>query len=297
MSAKISAHYPYRSPKAKEEYLEFLDRLAKDWPIAPESRLVPTSFGQTFVRIGGPSDGPPLVLLPGLNTTSLVWAPNIEAWSNVCRTYALDTLGDLGRSVCIKRIRDVAGLVSWLDEVFCGLELADGLHLLGLSHGGWLAAQYALRVPERLGKLVLLAPGGLPIRMEFYLRAIPLLTGSRYFARSFVYWLMEDLARKDPARAEASFDRLMMTMRCLQPHRTVSHTVLSERDWQNLQMPVLFLVGEHEKIYSACKAVQHLHAVEPRIRAEIIPDGGHDLTVSQPEMVNRKVLEFLVGRS
>ena len=49
MSAKISAHYPYRSLKAKEEYLEFLDRLAKDWPIASESRLVPTSFGQTFV--------------------------------------------------------------------------------------------------------------------------------------------------------------------------------------------------------------------------------------------------------
>jgi pimeloyl-ACP methyl ester carboxylesterase len=62
-------------------------------------------------------------------------------------------------------------------------------------------------------------------------------------------------------------------------------------------MAVLFLVGEQEKIYSAGKAVQHLHAVDPRIRAEIIPDAGHDLTVSQPEMVNRKVLEFLVGSS
>src|SRR5262249_13962253 len=49
MSAKISAHYPYRSLRAKEEYLEFLDRLAKDWPIPSESRLCPPSFGQTFV--------------------------------------------------------------------------------------------------------------------------------------------------------------------------------------------------------------------------------------------------------
>jgi pimeloyl-ACP methyl ester carboxylesterase len=204
MSAKISAHYPYRSLKVKEEYWNSSIGLAKDWPIASESRpcahiLRPDlCVNRRTVRWTATGS----IARPEHNLAIL--APNIEAWSKVCRTYALDTLGDLGRSVCIKRIRDVSGLVSWLNEVFRGLELADGLHLLGLSHGGWLAAQYALRVPKRLGKLVLLAPGGLPIRMEFYLRAIPLLTGSRYFARSFVYWLMEDLARKDPARAEAS---------------------------------------------------------------------------------------------
>jgi len=28
---------------------------------------------------------------------------------------------------------------------------------------------------------------------------------------------------------------------------------------------------------------------------EIIPDAGHDLTIAQTEMVNRKILEFIQG--
>jgi len=58
-------------------------------------------------------------------------------------------------------------------------------------------------------------------------------------------------------------------------------------------VPTLFLVGENEKIYSAKKAVQRLNEVAPQIETEVIPNAGHDLTIVQAEMVNRKVLEFL----
>jgi pimeloyl-ACP methyl ester carboxylesterase len=294
MAKNPSPYYPYRSAKAKAEYLAAYDLTAKEWPIPAKSKLVSTSFGQTFVRIGGPPDGQPLVLLPGMGATSLLWAANIEAFSKVYRTYALDSIGDVGRSVCTRPIRDAAGLVSWLDELFGVLKLADGFHLLGLSHGGWLAARYALRFPQRLGKLVLLAPGGvLRPHLEFYIRGLLLLTGNRYLSRACVYWLLSDLARVNPARAETSLDRAMLTFRCLQARRVIVPTVFKDREWQSLSMPVLFLVGENEKIYSAGKAWKRLHAVAPQIRAEIIPGAGHDLTIAQPEMVNRKVLEFL----
>lgn len=58
-------------------------------------------------------------------------------------------------------------------------------------------------------------------------------------------------------------------------------------------MPTLYLVGEHEKIYSAQKAVQRLHKAAPQIKTEVIPDAGHDVTFVQTEIVNTKVLEFL----
>ncbi len=58
-------------------------------------------------------------------------------------------------------------------------------------------------------------------------------------------------------------------------------------------MPALYLVGENEKIYSAQEAVQRLNKVAPHIKTEVIPNAGHDLTIVQAEMVNRKVLEFL----
>jgi pimeloyl-ACP methyl ester carboxylesterase len=114
-------------------------------------------------------------------------------------------------------------------------------------------------------------------------------------AKSSVFWLMHDLARVNPARAEAALDRAMLTFRCLQPRHIIAPTILNDREWQSLSMPVLFLVGENEKVYSAGKAWQRLHAVAPKIQARIIPGAGHDLTLAQPEMVNRKVLEFLEG--
>jgi pimeloyl-ACP methyl ester carboxylesterase len=58
-------------------------------------------------------------------------------------------------------------------------------------------------------------------------------------------------------------------------------------------MPILFMVGENEKIYAARKAVLRLQRVAPQITAEIIPGAGHDFTVVQADMVNRKVLDFL----
>jgi pimeloyl-ACP methyl ester carboxylesterase len=73
----------------------------------------------------------------------------------------------------------------------------------------------------------------------------------------------------------------------------VAPTVLADEELQSLTMPALYLVGENEKIYSAQKAVQRLNRVAPQIKTEILPHSGHDLTIVQAEMVNRKVLEFL----
>ena len=58
-------------------------------------------------------------------------------------------------------------------------------------------------------------------------------------------------------------------------------------------MEVLFLVGEHEVIYSAVRAVRRLRRVAPQVTAEIIPGAGHDLTFAQPALVNRKILDFV----
>ena len=73
-------------------------------------------------------------------------------------------------------------------------------------------------------------------------------------------------------------------------------TEVTERlkeELKSIKVPTLYLVGEHEKIYSAQKAIQRLHKVAPHINTEIIPNAGHDLTIVQAEMVNTKVLEFL----
>ena len=74
---------------------------------------------------------------------------------------------------------------------------------------------------------------------------------------------------------------------------TAIATVLEDKALQRFRVPLLFLVGENEKIYSAQKAVRRLNRVAPQIKTEIIPQAGHDLWVVQADIVTRKILDFL----
>jgi pimeloyl-ACP methyl ester carboxylesterase len=260
--------------------------------------MVPASYGQAFVRISGPAGAPPLVLLPGGTATSLMWAPNIQALSKAYRTFAIDQIGDVGRSTCTKPVRRLKDLLTWLDELFDALQLGDRINLAGVSYGGWLAAEYALHSPERLDKIVLLTPGGTVLRfstkffLQLFFAAISFATiGRRWCILPLFRWLFADWARTDPGRFEEEVDWLVTIMRSLQPRRLPFPTVMTDAEWGGLRVPAVFLVGEH--IYAADRAVRRLRRVAPHVRTEIVPGAGHDLTVVRAEMVSRKILDFL----
>lgn len=291
-------HHPFRSAQAKEQFVRLYDARAIKWPVASETRTVTTSYGSTFVRISGPAGAPPLVLLHGIGGNSMQWLPNVEALSGSFRVYAVDTINDYGKSAYAGNIETSDDYVNWLDGLFNALHLGNKINLVGLSYGGWLTSQYTLRFPDRLGKIVLLAPAGtvLPLKCGWIIRAVLCAAPHRYFTRSFMSWLLEDLSGKDEAgrkMVEDWADDSFMAMRCFKPKRLVNPTVLTDKELRNIKVPALYLVGEHEKICSAQEAIARLHRVAPQIRAEVIPGAGHDLTVVQVRLVNKKVLEFL----
>jgi 4,5:9,10-diseco-3-hydroxy-5,9,17-trioxoandrosta-1(10),2-diene-4-oate hydrolase len=109
--------------------------------------------------------GPPLVMLHGSG-------PGVSAWSNYRRTIpalarhfqvlAPDMPG-FGRSG-LPELRTAyphvaaAGVLRLLDHL--GLERA---HVFGNSMGGYVALELALAAPDRVGRLVLMGPGGLSV--------------------------------------------------------------------------------------------------------------------------------------
>jgi pimeloyl-ACP methyl ester carboxylesterase len=292
---EMPAYHPFRSTEARAEYLADYDMRAERWPVASEPRTVATFHGRTFVRISGPDDAPPLVLLHGAGGSSLTWIPNIRALSERHRTYAVDNIYDYGRSVYTHSIKSPADFVSWLDELFRALELGDSINLTGLSYGGWLTSLYALRHPGRLNRIVLLAPGGtvLPARREFWVRTILSRLPHRYFAKSYISWLLGDKNETNRLVVERATDQLLLARRCFKRKRSVLPTVLEDEELRSIKVPALFLVGENERLYSSQEAVQRLNRVAPHIKTEIISNAGHDLTFVQVEMVNSKILEFL----
>ncbi|MBN2358390.1 MAG: hypothetical protein JXR83_02995 [Deltaproteobacteria bacterium] len=74
----VESYYPFLSAKAKARYLELNERRAQSWPIACECRTIDTAHGSTFVRVSGPIDGPPLVLLPGGGASSPCLPARVE---------------------------------------------------------------------------------------------------------------------------------------------------------------------------------------------------------------------------
>jgi pimeloyl-ACP methyl ester carboxylesterase len=297
--------HPFRSEQAKADFEVLYLEKAKAWPVPSETRLVDTPSGRTFVRVSGCIGDPPLVLLAGARGTSLMWVPNIAALSARHRTYALDTVTDIGLSVARAEITKPEHLVEWLDEVLPALVPEGPFDLMGMSYGGWLAGQYALHRPARVRKVVLLAPAATALRSSFAfllriaLIAMPFPGRHGGPVQRTLRWLFEDLVRSERAGRKPGGRGIddvieMVTMdRFFALPWMIWPTVLGDEAWRRFRVPALFVVGENEKIYSAKAAVRRLNRVAPQVMTEIIPGAGHDLTLVQADLVMEKVLEFL----
>ena len=294
----ISEYHPFKSAGAKERYLQLYDSRAKAWPVPTETRMVDTSYGKTFVRISGPVDAPALVLLPGGGCNSLSWTHQIGTLSNHYRTYAVDNIYDCGRSVYMRDIIGYDDYVCWLDELFRALNLGNDIDLMGLSYGASLTAEYALRHPERLHRIVMLAPAAIvqPVSPVFVTRIMLCLIPHPYFMKNFYFWLFRDFIKNngdDLKLMDGMLEEAMMSARCFKAKRMVQPRVFEDVELRSIKVPALFLTGENEKIYSPRKAVERLNKVAPQIKTETIPNAGHDLIYARKDLVMGKVLDFL----
>src|SRR5665213_63138 len=119
-------------------------------PRSCDTRLASIATRTMRVRVEG--SGPPLLLLNGLTRPLESWEPFVAALSE--RTVVTFDAPGIGESpepivpLTIKMLATVAQSV--LDEV--GFDCVD---VLGISHGGAVAQQFAVSYPARLNKLVL----------------------------------------------------------------------------------------------------------------------------------------------
>lgn len=293
-----SQYHPFKSEQAKDEYLKLYDERAKKWPVMSTTKMINTSYGQTFVRISGPESAAPLILMHGIGGNSLQWMTNVETLSKHYRVFAIDNVYDNGRSIPSKIMADANDYISWLNELFDALALHDRINMVGLSYGGWITTQYALKFPNRLNKIVLLAPVGTVAQLspEWIVRAVFVTIPLKYFSRNFVYWLAEDTVNSDAegrALIEEHVYETFMAVRSFKGKQMVNPNVLTDEELQSIKIPTLFMVGENEKIYSPHEVLERLNRVAPQIQTKLIVNAGHDLTMVQGETVNNLIIEFI----
>lgn len=148
----------YASPEAAERLRAWFPRALARLRTPTVSRTVPTRAGDAHVLVGGPADGPPLVVLHGALASSAHVLGEVEPLLRTFRVYAPDAPGHSPMGADVRLPHDAYG--PWVADVLDGLGL-EQTSLCGVSYGGFVAIRAAVAAPERIARLVLVVPGGL----------------------------------------------------------------------------------------------------------------------------------------
>ena len=279
----------FTTPEGRAEYMVAYEAMFNLWPVPHEAVEVKTRYGLTNINVSGPGDGYPLVLLHGAGLSSTAWFANIAALSAHHRVYAVDVISDAGKSVADRLLVKREHYAQWLKEVFDGLNI-DRCHLLGHSYGGWLTLNMAVAYPERLQKIVLLAPGA-------SFRPLSLLTKLFFFLGNFKIGpptrsFLNTMAAKGTV-LEEPFIHLMEEVNRYCTPAIMFPTVFTDDELKQIDLPVLFIIGAKDKIYHPRKAIERAQRCMPDLTTEIIPEVGHLLIMDRPEFINTRILKFL----
>jgi pimeloyl-ACP methyl ester carboxylesterase len=287
----MSNSFVFKSEQAEAEFKVAYDETLSLFPVGFETSFVATEFGETHVITCGDENAPPLILLHGMNVSSTMWYPNIASLSNNHRVHAVDIISDSNKSVPSKRISKKIEYMKWLDEALDNLEIGE-TSFVGHSFGGWMSLNYALHAPQRVKKLAMSAPGWfVSMSLKFVLKAsMYAMFCSRSRISKFISWTAVDDSKIEKKFVEQfyfSFKNTRFDKVRIMP------TVPKDDELKNLSVPTMLLVGEHEVIYNGQKAVDRAKRLIPNIKAELVPQSSHCLTMEKADEVNRLLVDFL----
>lgn len=291
----------FKTLEGEAAYLAAYAAAMKDWPVPYSEREIASRFGRTHVVVSGPQGAAPLVLLHGYWATLTMWSLNVADLSKNHRVYAIDVMGQPGRSLPGEPIRSAADYVEWLTATLDGLGL-DRISLAGMSYGAWLALSYAVAVPGRIRKLVLLSPAASvrPLVKQFGWRGMVLLMcPTRFAVRWFMRWLGANDSQRDASvrhLTDTLVDLMWLGLKHyrLQPETVrVVPTVFADGELRPIHVPTLLLIGDQEVIYDPDQALARARRLIPGLEAELVPNTSHDMTFVQHRLVDARILKFL----
>jgi pimeloyl-ACP methyl ester carboxylesterase len=172
-------------------------------------------------------------------------------------------------------------------------------HLIGFSMGGHVAQEFALRYPERITKLVLLASSseGYPIEeRKKVLSAMDIIERGKFQGisdrrlREFLHPAsFENLEIRSLIHAMAGSDAKEVYLRQLSA--TLDRKDLRPQT-RNLKLPTLFIGGADDKIVTV-ESVERSAANIPNAKFSALMLCGHFVPLEQPDEANDRIRQFL----
>jgi pimeloyl-ACP methyl ester carboxylesterase len=286
----------FKTPKGQVKYFAAYDDAMKLWPVKYESRFVDTSYGQTHVISCGPKDAFPLLLLHAGQASSTMWFPNIASLSSKFHVLALDTSGEPGKSVPTRQNDTRRDCAAWLEGVLDELGISK-THVMGLSRGGWLALNLAMQAPQRLERIALLSPAASFVELNPFFSAVAqavMRVPTRFVSKvALSSWVAKGF------KVNAVFGEQFMTglqnwnwKVNTRGYSGVMPCAFSDEELSQIAQPVLMLIGDQDRL-NPPKALERAKKTIPHLEGEIIVRAGHFLNMEQPDIVDKRILQFL----
>ncbi|MBY0525107.1 MAG: alpha/beta fold hydrolase [Gemmataceae bacterium] len=244
--------------------------------------------------------GEPVVFLNGLAGDHLYWMSQVRAFSPRFRCLALDNrdAGQSGYVAAPYTIAELAADVAWLLESLH----VPAAHVVGLSLGGMIAQELALRHPDRVRSLILIATQARSdawfmstldafalIRRQvadtpaFFAALLPWLVSHRFFEVPERPDWLRALLRQNPHPQR--IDGFFRQLEAIRGHDTIERL-------GNVHCPVQVVVGEDDMIAPpryARQLAEHL----PQAKLTILSNVGHAPPIEDGRNFNRLLREFL----
>lgn len=247
------------------------------------------SVGGRPTRIVEAGAGRPVLWLH--DTHGNRWTPGHEALSHHCHLIA-PSLPGFDDSTSLKGIDGPEDVVFWLLDLLGALALERPV-LLGCGLGGWMAAELAVRYPERLGGLVLVNAYGLQVEGALcedelaltapMLRPLLFVDPDGPLAQE---WIPTQPA---PERVEAALHARIAAARLIWqfPYSPkLCGRLLRAR------VPALVVWGERDGLVPVAHANAYTEGL-PDARVVVFPDAAHFPHIETPERFTAEVAGFV----
>lgn len=264
----------FKSPADEQAAMARYDAILNMWQIPWTTRQIPTRHGDTFTIVCGNEAAPPLVLLHGAGGNSAMWSADVDQLSHHFRIYAVDLVGEAGKSAPVRPTWDSPAFAEWLADVLDGLQI-EAATLVGISQGGWTAIKFAVTAPHRVTKLVLIAPGGVVRDRPWFLLRVMTLS---LFGKRGIKQLSRSLFGDEPV-PDSVIEDIVQTMNAFKPRVGVL-PMFTDAELRRLTMPVFVLGGTRDVIRDMPRIAERLRALLPDVTVKIIAGAGHAMTAT-----------------
>jgi len=284
--------YVFRKKEDRTKYIKAYNETLKLWKIPFQEENIITSYGTAHIIISGPKNAETLVLLHGMDASSTMWYPNIEALSKNHRVYAIDFLMEPGKSVSCGETISKEETMAWYNEIFKHYNLKK-IKLVGASRGGWLATLLATQENNTISKMVLLSPAQTLENLDKMHKASSALMFKLFPNKKKLENTLNAFAfypekihpiYKNQFFLANKFAKTNMSFIQMQP--------FSKEEIEKITIPVLIMIGDND-IVNSQKSLEKGNELLPKGEMVTIENAGHFLTIDQPEVVNQKIIDFL----